>query len=249
MIARAGRIGVVLIVSIAIFCCWVAIASDYGDSVAAGTYRFSQGGVISELVLKPDHTFVQKVNSVGSVAYAVGTWRRVGEGGISFSNTLLPIPGEEVEPDGTSFADMDKVLGLFVTLQMRRYHVLWYGRSDFQLIQSPVGKYYSDNQGVTATLTLGADQSFEQEVTHSAFRPVQRDHGPTERMEPSYSPPPSSRFQVSHSAGRNQPPLLIPEAAITFRSKSRTSPRLEHRPSERNGSFGKRQKLTGPFLL
>src|ERR1035437_5117692 len=105
MIARAGRIGVLLIVFIAALCCWLVVASDYGDAAAAGTYHFSQGGVLCELVLKPDHTFVQEVNSAGSVAHAVGTWRRVGEGGVSVSSTLLQIPGEEVEPDGSSFAD------------------------------------------------------------------------------------------------------------------------------------------------
>ncbi len=167
MIARAGRIGVVLIVSIIALCCWWVVASDYGDAVAVGTYRFSQGGMLCELVLKPDHTFVQEMNSAASVARAVGTWRRVGQGGVSFSSTLLPIPGEEVEPDGTSFADMHKTLGFLVTLQMRRYHVLWYGRSNPQSAASPVGKYYGDAEGVTAKLTLDADHSFEQEVTRS----------------------------------------------------------------------------------
>src|SRR6266567_2098745 len=76
-----------------------------------------------------------------------------------------------------------------------------------------------------------------------AFRPAQREHGPPEPMGLSYSPQPSSRFQVNHSVRMNQPPLMIPKAQ-TFRLQSRTSPRLEHRPSERNGSFGKDQELT-----
>jgi hypothetical protein len=45
-----------------------------------------------------------------------------------------------IEPDGTTFADLHKALGLYVTLHIRRYHVLWYGRHDSQSDTSRAGR-------------------------------------------------------------------------------------------------------------
>jgi hypothetical protein len=157
--------GVVLLAVIFGFAVWWVVASDYSDAVASGTYHFRQAGVVSTLVLKPDHTFRQELTQAGSTKQAIGTWRHSGQGGISFSEEFLAVPGEEIEPDGTSFADMHKALGLIVTLQMRQYHVLWYGRQDPSQDDSPFGTYAGDEEGAPATLTLKHDHSFVQEVT------------------------------------------------------------------------------------
>ena len=130
--------------------------------------------VTCELVLKPDHTFVQELESAGSAAHAQGTWRRVGEGGISFSSAFLAVPGAMIEPDGTTFADMHKALGLFVTLRIRRYHVLWYGKPAPQSGTSPLGIYEGDAEGVKAMLTLHPDHSFEQEIARPGLSATAR---------------------------------------------------------------------------
>jgi len=164
MTPRVARTSIVLAAFVIVLCVWGSAAFNYGDDVAVGKYHFAQAGVTCELVLKPDHTFAQELESAGSPARAQGTWRRVGEGGISFSSAFLKVPGVMIEPDGTTFADMHKLLELFVTLRMRRYHVFWYGRPAQQSGTSPAGKYDGDEEGVKATLTLHPDHSFEQEI-------------------------------------------------------------------------------------
>ena len=164
MTSRAVRTSVVLTAVVIVLCVWGLAAFNYGDDIVVGTYHFDQARVSCKLVLKPDHTFVQELESAGSATRAQGTWRRVGEGGISFSNAFLALPGVMIEPDGTTLADMHKALGLFVTLRMRRYHVLWYGRRDPQSRTSLVGMYDGDEEGVKAILTLHPDRSFDQEI-------------------------------------------------------------------------------------
>lgn len=143
---------------------WAALAMDYGDGVASGTYTFKGGGESSVLVLDPDHTF-QQTRRLGNVQQqAKGTWRHVGEGGISLSKEFLVVTGDEPEPDGTTACDIHKLLGVFPSLRLRQYHVLWYGKTS--AASSPVGTYKGDEPNVAATLTLSADHSFAQDLTH-----------------------------------------------------------------------------------
>ncbi len=72
------------------------------------------------------------------------------------------VSGNEPEPDGTTFSDMHKTLGLFVSLRLRQYHVLWYGKADSG--NSLLGTYTAP--GIPATLVLSVDHSFDQAVTH-----------------------------------------------------------------------------------
>jgi hypothetical protein len=144
---------------------WWTVASDYGESVAVGRYRFGRNGETSTLVLNPDHTFDQERDRAGLNEHARGTWRRVGEGGISFSREFLVVSGEEPEPDGTTFSDLHKSLGLFVSLRLRQYHVLWYGRTSSVQDNSVEGTYAGDEEGAPAVLYVRADHSFDQAVT------------------------------------------------------------------------------------
>ena len=146
---------------------WLVAAMNYGDDVAVGQYRFHIGSEESTLVLLPDHTFEQTLRSGNTDRTAHGIWRRVGEGGISFSKDFLAVTGAEPEPDGTIFSDMHKTLGLFVSIRIRQYQVVDYGKG-FESHSTP-GVYQGrvDEPDVTASLTLNEDHTFTQEITHN----------------------------------------------------------------------------------
>jgi hypothetical protein len=147
--------------------CFVAgysVASDYGDGVASGTYHFSQDGQTSTLILKPDHSFQQELSEHGEVKRANGTWHRVGEGGVEFSKEFLAVYGQEPHADGTAFADLHKDFGFFVSLHLRQYYVQWYGKADPSASSGVSGTYAGDEPGVSATLVLKSDHTFEQTI-------------------------------------------------------------------------------------
>jgi len=160
---RAASIAILAVVFL--FAFWWIVVSDYGDAVVCGTYHLRHSSDSSVLILKPDRTFDQELTRNSRKDYSHGTWRTLGRGGIEFSKGFLAVSGEEVEPDGTSFADVQKPFGALVALQMRQYHVLWYGRQGIAKDNSPAGTYAGDEPGVSAMLTLGSDNSFVQQVT------------------------------------------------------------------------------------
>src|ERR1700674_4668996 len=143
---------------------WYSVASDYGDGAASGIYHFAKNGETSTLILKRDHRFERELREHDEVKRAAGTWRRVGEGGIAFSKEFLPVSGQEPGADGTSYADMHKDLGVFVSLILRQYHVLWYGRVDPSTANTISGTYVGDEPGMSATLILKPDHTFEQVI-------------------------------------------------------------------------------------
>jgi hypothetical protein len=145
---------------------WGVAAMDYGDGVAAGTYVFERNGESSTLVLRPNHTFQQTRRVGSSEQHSEGTWRHSGEGGVSFSKEFLVVTGDEPEPDGTTFSEIHKRLGLFTSLRLRQYHVLWYGKAGTG--DSVVGTYTGDEPDVITTLILDADHSFTQTIKHDA---------------------------------------------------------------------------------
>lgn len=159
------KVGGGVLVTVICLLGWAVVAMDYGDSVAAGTYDFKRGSESSTLVLDRNHTFRQRRRLGNVEQQAEGTWRRVGEGGISFSKEFLVVTGDEPEPDGTTFCDMHKLLGLFPSLRLRQYHVLWYGKTSKG--GSPAGTYKDDEPSVISTLTLNEDHSFVQTVTRN----------------------------------------------------------------------------------
>lgn len=163
-LARAG--GIFLLICVC-FVFWYAVAADYGDGVVSGTYHLSQDGETSTLVLKPDHSFKQELIRSGKTEHAEGNWRRVGESGISFSKEFIRVSGQELDPDGTAPGDIHKTLGFLVSLPLRQYHVLWYGRVGSSSGETVSGTYAGDEPGVPATLVLRPDHTFEQTVSHS----------------------------------------------------------------------------------
>jgi hypothetical protein len=152
------------VLTIVCFFLWIIAAMNYGDDVAAGSYQFKFGQESSTLVLTSDHMFRQTLRIGTDEQHSKGTWIRVGEGGISFSKEFLVVPGDEPEPDGTTFCDMHKAFGLFPSLRLRQYHVLWYGKTGSG--DSLTGTYTGDEPGATATLVFTADHRFSQTVVH-----------------------------------------------------------------------------------
>jgi len=148
-------------------CCgwWLVVAMDYGESAAVGKYRFTGNGAISTLVLKPDHTFQQDLQIGSNKQHSEGTWHRVGEGGISFSKDFIAVSGDEPSADGSTFCDMHKTLGLFLSLQLRQYYVYWYSKTKPGSEDSVLGTYSGDEESAPAELVVKADHSFEQTVT------------------------------------------------------------------------------------
>src|SRR5580698_5756366 len=91
-----GLLSVVGVVIVAWLCfgLWFAVASDYSDGVASGTYHLAQNGETSALFLKPDHSFQQVLNHSGNIQHTEGTWRHVGAfDGIAFSKAFLVVAG------------------------------------------------------------------------------------------------------------------------------------------------------------
>lgn len=156
----------VIFVAVVCFVLWYSVAADYGDGVTSGTYHLSQNDQTSTLVLKPDHSFQQELSEHGEVERATGTWRRVGEGGIAFSKEFLTVSGQEPGADGTAYGDVHKDLGFLVSIKLRQYHILWYGRVDPSPTNTVTpGTYNGDESGVSASLVLRPDHTFEQSIT------------------------------------------------------------------------------------
>ena len=89
---------------------WIA---DYGDGVASGTYEALADGQRTTLVLRPDHTFHQTRVSSGATLQGDGTWRRIGEGGLVLSGSVLALPGQRLMPNGDAYATLNKTAGIW----------------------------------------------------------------------------------------------------------------------------------------
>lgn len=58
---------------------------------------------------------------------------------------------------------MQKLLGIYPSLKLRQYHVLWYGKTSTGA--PPVGTYRGDEPNVASTLSLSEDHSFVQTLS------------------------------------------------------------------------------------
>jgi hypothetical protein len=91
------------------------VAADYGYKAVSGTYVLRTNDETSTLVLKSDRTFQQDLLRSSEKTRAQGTWKRVGEGGVIFSAEFLTLDGQERDPNGEAFANVEKgFLWLFV---------------------------------------------------------------------------------------------------------------------------------------
>jgi len=90
----------------------------------------------------------------------------VGQAGIAFSKDFLTISGQELSANGTAYGEIHKTLGFLVSLTLTQYHVEWYGRVDPSPDNMVAGTYVGDEEGVSATLILKPDHTFEQAVSH-----------------------------------------------------------------------------------
>jgi hypothetical protein len=161
----AGKLVLAVVVLWLGFALWWMVASDYSDTVVAGTYHLNQDGEKSTLVLNADHSFQQELTRRVKTDHAHGTWRRLGEGGISFSKEFLILSGQEREPDGTGFGEIHKLFGFWVSIKLRQYHVLWYCNPDHSADQTLPNIYTGDEPEVITSLTLNRDHTFNQRVS------------------------------------------------------------------------------------
>jgi hypothetical protein len=97
---------------------WYVVAADYSYRAVAGTYKLETNNASSTLVLREDQTFEETLDEHGLQKISQGTWRRIGEGGIVFSNTFLSTPGREAQTDGEVFGEVEKAFGLFISIHI-----------------------------------------------------------------------------------------------------------------------------------
>jgi hypothetical protein len=113
-----ARVGCGILLPIVLFWVWYSVAADYGYSAVSGTYTLQRSGEASTLVLRPDHSYRQEVVRAGRVEHAQGSWRRIGEGGVVFSNEFLKVTGQEIRADGQAYGYVKKRwLGLLMSIQ------------------------------------------------------------------------------------------------------------------------------------
>ena len=103
---------------IALFGCWYAIAADYDYGALAGTYVLNRGTEKCTLDLRSDRTFTEELVRAGSAQKAQGTWHRYGESHVSFSTEFLTIPGQEVNAVGEAHGEFSKTLGFLPYLTL-----------------------------------------------------------------------------------------------------------------------------------
>jgi hypothetical protein len=100
-----------------LFWFWYRWAADYGYRAISGTYIFHDNGEQATLVLLESRVFRQELSHPGTVEQAEGTWRRVGEGGVVFSNEFLKVGGQRVRRDGQTDGQVKKTFGgLFLSI-------------------------------------------------------------------------------------------------------------------------------------
>ncbi len=106
--SRAGLF--LLLLALLLFWIWYWRAADYSYEAIVGTYAYSAHGETSQLVLNEDRTFLQERTLSGNTERAQGTWRRSGEGGVSFSKEFLPIGQVHPDSDGETYGEIKKVV-------------------------------------------------------------------------------------------------------------------------------------------
>jgi hypothetical protein len=107
-----GWVGVVLLLTLTLGLFWYWEGENFSDRAVSGTYTFRLNGEGSTLVLRPDHSFQQELDSAGTVRRAVGSWHVFGEGGIAFSEEFLKVPGKEMGASGRPYGQIENWFGI-----------------------------------------------------------------------------------------------------------------------------------------
>ena len=107
-----------LLLLIALFMGWYAIAANYDCRALAGTYVPNRNAESCTLDLRSERTFTEELVRAGTVQRAQGTWHRYGESHVSFSSEFLTTSGEEVNADGEAHGEFSKTLGLLPRLTL-----------------------------------------------------------------------------------------------------------------------------------
>jgi hypothetical protein len=108
----AGWVGVVLLLTVTLGLFWYWEGENFSDRAVSGTYTFRLNGETSTLVLRPDHSFQQELDSAGTVRRAEGSWHVFGEGGIAFSGEFLKVAGEEMGASGRPYGQIENWFGI-----------------------------------------------------------------------------------------------------------------------------------------
>jgi hypothetical protein len=115
-IGMGGRATFGILVALALFCGWYAVAADYDYGALAGTYVWAGNGAKCTLKLAPDHTFSEEIDYFGNRQIVQGQWHRYGESHVSFSNQFIKLPGEELNAAGEAHGQFERTLGIFPLL-------------------------------------------------------------------------------------------------------------------------------------
>lgn len=109
------RSSLILIALFAVFAFWYVEASNFSDGNVPGTYELRRDGEWSILVLQGDHTFHQRLYSGATTKSASGSWRLFpsdSQSHIQLSKEFLKLSGQELNPDGTAYGQLENYFGL-----------------------------------------------------------------------------------------------------------------------------------------
>ena len=154
---------------------------------------------------------------------------------------------------GRSHALMDQLgptcsFGFFVSLSLRQYYVQWYGRVDPSPFNTLSGTYAGDEPGVSATLILRPDHTFEQTIHTVSSRIRRKEVGVSGRTVTSSSRKIFSRLLGRRSAAMKLRLLGTLKAPIS-RFRLQRPPDRECRFFARSSSSEKRQNALSTITV
>jgi hypothetical protein len=110
---------------------WWWMSWDFSDQFVAGKYIAKSKGQRAILILNADHSFTQEIRADAATIHANGSWRRIGEGGIVFSENFLRSSGADTR-DKEIYGNLDNTFGFWtLTLNPKyndqtAYHKIWF---------------------------------------------------------------------------------------------------------------------------
>jgi len=97
---------------------WYGRVDPSPTNTVSCTYTGDENGVSASLVVKPDHTFEQVINTLGVTKQAKGSWSFGQNGDIVFSKDFLKISGDAIRSDETASAWDPKGSNLQIEIAM-----------------------------------------------------------------------------------------------------------------------------------